>query len=136
MSKGAILVITSNAERDCFNTAQSVDLQDKSFLEISETQFNTFADFDGAMIIDVAKNSALLSRCGVFLSSQGTLSDEYVDVIKRTASGTRHEKSAMYACTNPNDYVIIISENRSISILKGDEMFYWRDKLIKNEINK
>ncbi len=135
-SKGAILVLTTSADRDCFKTAQSVNLKNKSFLEISNTQFNTFADFDGAMIIKMTNNSAFLSRCGVFLSSQGKLSNEYIDAIKRTTSGTRHEKAAMYAHDNPHDYVIIISENRSISVLKGEELIYWRDKQIKNQINK
>ena len=32
---------------------------------------------------------------------------------------------------NPNDYVFIISDNKTISFLHGKEIIFWRDKLIK-----
>lgn len=51
----------------------------------------------------------------------------YKSLVNDYNCGSRHEKAARYACEHPNDCVIVVSENRSISILHGDTPIYWRD---------
>ena len=51
----------------------------------------------------------------------------YKSLVESNNCGSRHEKAARYACEHPSDCIIVVSENRSISILHGPEPIYWRD---------
>ena len=95
-------------------------------------QFFDFASDDGAVVINRESEKDLkLYSYGVFINPICDLDEEYNKYIQQTHSGTRHEKAARYACENPNDYVFIISDNKTISFLHGKEIIFWRDKLIK-----
>lgn len=137
LRKGAMLILTNQPNASYLKTSQDITLGGTALRRVSGENFNCYANFDGAMVISIENECASLSRCGVFLSPKGDkLTDAYKLEIKNTVSGTRHEKAAMYACEHTEDYIIVISENRSISVLHGPNPIYWRDKLKNQEDNK
>lgn len=129
LRKGAIIVLTNENNKDSLKSSQSIELDgDVTVSDISNNIFNCYAENDGATIFKLDGHHAYLLRFGVILQPSGSLIEDYSNLIKNSVSGARHEKAALYACNNPNDYVIVVSENRSISYLHGANPIYWKDE--------
>lgn len=101
-------------------------------------EFLDFASDDGAVVLKKGENGKIekIIGIGVMLNPTSELSPEYAELIKQTHSGTRHEKGARYACQHLDDYVIIISENKSLSILHGETSIIWRNEFFNNTENR
>lgn len=129
---GAMLVITSNVkefENDkTYYKLQSNGLEN----DMREELIYQYAANDGAVIIHkIPERHLVAEKIGVILNPTGNKYDKslYKALVNDYNCGSRHEKAARYACEHPNDCVIVISENRSISILHGENPIFWRDVL-------
>ncbi|MBQ4078463.1 diadenylate cyclase, partial [bacterium] len=130
---GSMIIITDSIEKFEKDKKSSQIVNIKLTEELLKGQFFDFASDDGAVVINRESEKDLkLYSYGVFINPICDLDEEYNKYIQQTHSGTRHEKAARYACENPNDYVFIISDNKTISFLHGKEIIFWRDKLIKD----
>ena len=128
LRKGAIIVLSNENNKESLQSSQSIELNcDETVSSITNKVFNSYAENDGVTIFKLDRQHAYLLRFGVILQPSGSLTKDYSDLIKDSVSGARHEKAALYACNNPNDYVIVVSENRSISYLHGKDPIYWKD---------
>lgn len=145
---GAIIIITSNIDKFTESKAPcGLINEDLEIAEKSKIIYN-YAAYDGAVIIQCKRNNKL-KVCGFGLilnpSSDAQISDDYEILLRQTNSGSRHEKAVRFAHENPDDCILVVSENRSISILHGRDPVYWRDnsnpqafiaKIKKREENK
>ena len=90
------------------------------------------AAYDGAVVLNINSNNKLeIVQFGVIINPKKNVNKEYQKLLKTTNSGSRHEKAARYACENKDDYIIVVSENKTISILHGTKPIYWRNKKYK-----
>ncbi len=132
-ANGALLVITNDIGK--FSDASTgLDVNITFGEEAMKHNFVSYASIDGAVIIEHKKGlHAQIKKCGVILSPTQPPSKLYSNLINITNSGSRHEKAACHACENPEDYVVVISENKTISFLHSEEVVYWRDKDIDSK---
>lgn len=125
---GSMLIITESPEQ--FKTRISSHQLNEAPLEdyFENGLIYQYAADDGAVIIQLQNDSLKVCYNGAVLNPQNNgCSKEYNDLIMKSNCGTRHEKAARHACENQDDCIIVISENRSISILHGSQPIYWRD---------
>lgn len=146
--KGAMIIITSDATR--FSKTESPCKMNPSVLKKAEenNSIYNYASYDGAVVLKygdpkVSKYTLEVVNFGVILSPVPIPKNEYVyDILlKYTNSGSRHEKAVEYAFENPKDCIIVISENRTVSIIRGKKPLYWKDnpnpdKLVSYITNK
>ena len=128
---GAMIIITKDASK--FDKIASEHQNKMSLSLISPNTDNHFVDYatnDGAVIIE-CKQFAIIRYVGISISPTVNASDPYQGLLKKTLSGSRHEKAAQYACENPDDYLIVVSENKTISFLHGETPIYWRDEYVE-----
>lgn len=143
MGYGTILVITNKPERiENDNMPCKINSEKLDEAQKNKTIYN-YTSYDGAVIIKCGKKNNIndkleISNFGVILNSEVQINknDNYDILLKYTNSGSRHEKAVGYAYSHKKDCVIVISENRTISIIRGIKPIYWRDnpnpqKLIK-----
>ena len=126
---GAMLIITKYPNKFDIKIA-SHELRDALLEDYFENGLiYQYAAEDGAVVIQFEEGKRLkVCHNGAVLNPQGTVcSKEYNELIIKSNCGTRHEKAARHSCENPDDCIIVVSENRSISILHGPEPIYWRD---------
>lgn len=125
---GSMIIITDSDPQ--FNDGDVYkELKTPLTVDLLKEQFLDFAKDDGAVIIRRHNSKNLvLDSIGVMINPKQNLDLRYEELIKNTHSGSRHEKAARHACENPNDYVFVISENKTISFLHGTEYIFWRDK--------
>lgn len=136
-ASGALIVITSDYDNLFNNEDNGININVALRESAMRKNFTSYASIDGAVIIERRQNGfAQVKKCGVILSPNVTPSSKYLELIHNTSSGSRHEKAASYACEHPKDFVIVVSENRTISILQGEKIIYWRDELIDTAISK
>lgn len=129
---GSMIIITDNIDKFSLNdTGIAINLNLANACD--NFQFCDFASLDGALIIDKSNGEAKIKKIGVILSPQTSLSDGYAKLINGNSCGARHEKAARYACENIDDYIIVISENRTVSFLHGENPIYWRDREISSK---
>lgn len=125
---GAMIIVTNDLEQFA-NNHTGIDIDLPLGEQSTERNFISYASIDGAVIIEHKQNStAKIKKCGVIISPSVRPSEEYDSLINKSNSGSRHEKAASYACEHPNDFVIVVSENKTISFLNGSEPIYWRDR--------
>lgn len=137
---GAMLIVTDETDKlhDYGRKPCELIVEELESAENSKIIY-TYAAYDGAVIIENLPDSNLnVKDFGVFISPSKKIpsNSPYVYLLKYTNSGTRHEKAVNYAYENKNDTIIVVSENRSISIIHGDEPLYWRDDNNPNEMVK
>lgn len=127
---GTILIITSNPEKleklksVATHTLTSLSLEE----DLDSELIYQYASNDGAVIIYSESRKRLKAyKLGMVLESQNNYSKYYKELLSNDSCGTRHENAVKYACEHPEDCIIVVSENRSISILHGDKPIYWRD---------
>lgn len=131
MGSGAILLITSNSSK--FESSDTpYILEEEDLIKTVDNQLiYDYAKYDGAVILEQKTNYLVVKKFGVILnpSERIKINDEYKELLHNTNSGTRHEKSVIHAIENPKDYLIVLSENKTISILHGEKPILWRNKL-------
>lgn len=138
---GAMIIITSDSNKFGNNSAPCKIINEE--LEEStanKTVFN-YASYDGAVIIECGKGGHRNDRLkicnfGVLINPTSTIDDDadYSILLNYTNSGSRHEKAVRYAYDHPEDCIIVISENRTISIMHGRSPLYWRDSINPNKL--
>lgn len=133
---GAMLIITQSPQNFGHSSAPC-EISDEELEEATsnKTVYN-YTSYDGAVIIKCGEDSHSNERLkicnfGVLINPKASIDtdDDYDVLLHYTNSGSRHEKAVRYAYDNPNDCVIVISENRTISILHGNSPIYWRDNV-------
>lgn len=129
MGVGSMIIITDTSKK--FDNSETGLTMNLTFVEACDAlQFKDYASLDGAVIIEKSNGVATIKKMGVILSPKASLSEEYYKLINGTSCGARHEKAARYACEkgNEQDYIIVVSENRTVSLLHGRNPIYWRDR--------
>ena len=126
---GAMIILTKNAHKIksyLTDSAKKLDFHLDSVA--ADNHFINCAKVDGAIIIE-NKEIAIIRYYGVSISPKCEVANAYKDLV--SLCGSRHGKAAQYACEYPDDYIIVISENRTISFLHGKTPIYWRDENVE-----
>lgn len=121
---GSIIIITEHPKRYESNKGKTLNGDHGLAENIIEKHFIHFASMDGAMIIE-KDGRASVRKVGVILSPEKINGGPYKTLIDNSG-GARHEKAAQTACQYPDDYIIVVSENRTVSFLHGEKIIYWR----------
>jgi len=133
---GALLVFSKNE----FKSNDSQDhntLKNAYFTDINIETLKTWASVDGAVISFL---DGKIQRYGQLLpfNEKTKLLEYMTGLIKSHQKGSRHTGAAKYSLEHPEDCIIIVSENRGISILYkeyGDHPLMWDDE-INNSLKK
>jgi DNA integrity scanning protein DisA with diadenylate cyclase activity len=126
---GSMIIVTSDSNNRAISNSpfplnREIELQ----VAISQGDLYHFAAYDGAIIIHKNEHHRLMVQSfGVIINPSSKIPKGYSILLRYTNSGSRHEKAVRYACGHTDDCVVVISENRTISILHGKQPIYWRD---------
>lgn len=90
--------------------------------------FYDLAMLDGAVLI--SKNNGIIKKAGVILSVNVNeeLDDYWESKISKAQKGTRHKSAIHFSIAHPEACVVVISENRGISILHKGRALLWNDE--------
>ena len=139
LGKGAMLIIADKPDNMSTHYStpclQSVESLEKA---VANSTIYSLASYDGAVVLTKNQKTNRLKVCnfGVILSPASDINcnDDYFHLLQYSNSGSRHEKAVRHAYDNPEDCIIVISENRSVSILKGKKPILWRDTKVDEEM--
>ena len=129
-SCGAILLITPN-KTDPYKSRAPYELYSEDLDSAEQNGFiYSYAKYDGAVLIKKENNYLTVKNFGIVLNPKKNKlkGSKYEDRLTSTNSGTRHEKAVGHALEHPEDCLIVISENKTISFLHGDEPILWRNE--------
>ena len=129
---GALLIISDEGIEEDIQADEPIDnIRGKYVARIPQTIVRDLASLDGALLIK--KNGQIVSAGNILKIKDTDVPDTIRILIKRSQKGARHNAAASFASRRPEACVVVVSENRGISMLYGNRALMWNDEMISQD---